>query len=159
MKSAKTSAGILLYRRKNDSLQVFLIHPGGPYFTNKDDGVWSIPKGLTDPGEDPQAAALREFNEETGCTPQGDFRPLSPVQQKGGKTVLAWAAEGDCAESITSNTFELEWPPHSGRMQRFPEADRGGWFTVSEAKKKIIAAQIPLLDELQSIVGQFSSQT
>jgi predicted NUDIX family NTP pyrophosphohydrolase len=150
----KTSAGILLYRRKDDLLQVFLIHPGGPFFMKKDDGVWSIPKGLLDPDEDPLAAAQREFAEETGSGPQGEFRPLAPIRQKGGKTVLAWAAEGDCdADGITSNTFELEWPPHSGRMQRFPEADRAGWFTIEEAKRKIIPAQIALLEELQQLLG------
>ena len=150
----RTSAGILLYRRKPAGLQVFLIHPGGPYFAKQDTGVWSIPKGLIDPGEDPRAAAQREFTEETGCRPEGAFRPLSPIEQKGGKTVLAWAAEGDCdAESIMSNTFELEWPPHSGRMQQFPEADRAGWFTVREARQKIIPAQIALLDELQRLLG------
>jgi predicted NUDIX family NTP pyrophosphohydrolase len=153
MPTTKTSAGVLLYRRKNDTLQVFLIHPGGPFFEKKDDGVWSIPKGLIDPGEDPLTAALRECFEETGCKPQGELRPLSPVQQKGGKTVLAWTGEGDCAESITSNTFDLEWPPHSGRMQRFPEADRGGWFTIEEAKRKINSAQIALLEELERLLA------
>ncbi len=144
----RTSAGILLYRRKDSGLEVFLIHPGGPFFTNKDEGVWSIPKGLLDPGEDPLAAAKREFAEETGCRAEGAFWPLAPVKQKGGKTVVAWAGEGDCPEAITSNTFEMEWPPHSGRMQRFPEADRAGWFTIEEAKKKIIPAQIELIEEL-----------
>ncbi len=144
----KTSAGILLYRRKDTRLEVFLIHPGGPFFTKKDEGVWSIPKGLLEPGEDPLAAARREFAEETGCEPDGEFRPLTPIKQKGGKTVIAWIGEGDCSEAITSNTFEMEWPPHSGRMQSFPEADRAGWFTIEEAKKKIIPAQIALVDEL-----------
>lgn len=150
----RTSAGILLYRRKSARLQVFLIHPGGPFFAKKDEGVWSIPKGLLDPGEDPLAAAQREFAEETGCRPEGALRPLSPIGQKGGKTVLAWAAEGECdAEGIVSNTFELEWPPRSGTVQRFPEADRAGWFTIEEAKRKIIPAQIALLDELQRLLG------
>jgi predicted NUDIX family NTP pyrophosphohydrolase len=150
----RTSAGILLYKWKNDMLQVFLIHPGGPFFAKKDEGVWSIPKGLLDPGENPLEAAQREFTEETGCSPQGEFRPLAPIEQKGGKTVLAWAVEGDCAaDDITSNTFELEWPPHSGRMQRFPEADKAGWFTIKEAKRKIIPAQTALLDELQRLLG------
>ena len=135
-------------------LQVFLIHPGGPFFMKRDDGVWSIPKGLLDPGEDPLAAARREFSEETGCSPQGEFRPLAPITQKGGKTVVAWAGEGDCdADGITSNTFELEWPPHSGNIQRFPEADKAGWFTIAEAKRKIIPAQAALLEELQHLLG------
>ncbi len=154
MKTAKTSAGIVLYNRRNNGLRVFLIHPGGPFFAKKDDSVWSIPKGLIDPGEDPLTAALREFTEETGCSLRGDFRPLAPITQKGGKTVLAWAGEGDCdAERITSNTFELEWPPHSGRMQTFPEVDRAGWFTAEEAKRKINPAQIALLDELVRILA------
>jgi predicted NUDIX family NTP pyrophosphohydrolase len=135
-------------------LQVFLIHPGGPFFARRDDGVWSIPKGLLDPGEEPRAAALREFTEETGYALQGTFRPLAPIQQKGGKTVLAWTGEGDCdAESITSNTFEMEWPPHTGKIQQFPEADRAGWFTIADARRKIISAQIALLEELQQILG------
>jgi len=145
----KMSAGILLYRRENNVLRVFLIHPGGPFYTKKDVGIWSIPKGEIDKGEDPLAAALREFEEETGCTPFGAFIPLSPVTQKGGKTVIAWAAEGGCdAETIRSNTFTLEWPPRSGTMQEFPEVDRAGWFTVEEAKQKLHPAQVALLDEL-----------
>ncbi len=150
----KTSAGLLLYKRTSNELRVFLIHPGGPFFINKDDGAWSIPKGLLEPGEDPLAAAQREFAEETGCRPEGQFLPLSPVQQKGGKIVLAWAVEADCdADDIVSNTFDLEWPPHSGRIQQFPEADRAAWFSIEEAKKKIIPAQIAFLDELQSLVS------
>ncbi|MDA8099880.1 MAG: NUDIX domain-containing protein [Nitrospiraceae bacterium] len=150
----KTSAGLLLYKRTSNELRVFLIHPGGPFFIKKDDGAWSIPKGLLEPGEDPLAAAQREFAEETGCRPEGQFLPLSPVQQKGGKIVLAWAVEADCdADDIVSNTFDLEWPPHSGRIQQFPEADRAAWFSIEEAKKKIIPAQIAFLDELQSLVS------
>ena len=149
-----TSAGILLNRRKDGQLQVFLIHPGGPFFAGKDEGVWSIPKGLPDPGEELLAAALREFAEETGCKPQGAFHPLSPIQQKGGKTVVAWAGEGDCdADHITSNTFEIEWPPRSGKKQHFPEVDRAGWFTIAEAKHKINPAQVALLDELLQLPG------
>lgn len=145
----KISAGILLYRRKNGLLQVFLAHPGGPFFAKKDEGAWSIPKGELDEGEDPLAAARREFEEETGCRPEGSFIPLSPVTQKGGKTVLAWAVEGECdPATIRSNTFTLEWPPKSGQMREFPEVDRAGWFTVEEAKRKINPAQAALLEEL-----------
>lgn len=147
----KTSAGILLYRRKDNVLRVFLVHPGGPFFAKKDEEAWSVPKGELDEGEDALTAARREFEEETGCRPQGKFIPLSPVTQKGGKTVLAWAMEGDCdADTIRSNTFALEWPPKSGRVQDFPEVDRAGWFTVDEAKKKINPAQAALVDELLS---------
>ncbi len=149
MNMPKTSAGILLYRRENNVLRVFLIHPGGPFFAKKDAGIWSIPKGEIDKGEDPLAAAIREFEEETGCMPVGAFIPLSPVTQKGGKTVFAWAAEGGCdAETIKSNTFTLEWPIHSGRIQEFPEVDRAGWFTVDEAKQKLHPAQVALVNEL-----------
>ena len=147
----RTSAGILLYKGKGNELRVFLVHPGGPFFAKKDEGAWSVPKGELEEGEDSLAAARREFEEETGCAPEGTFVPLSPVTQKGGKIVLAWAVEGDCdADAIRSNTFELEWPPKSGRVRDFPEVDRAGWFTVDEAKKKINFAQAALLDELVS---------
>lgn len=147
----KISAGILLYRRKDNELRVFLIHPGGPFFAKKDEGAWSVPKGEIDEGEGALAAARREFEEETGCKAEGDFIPLSPIKQKNGKTVLAWAVEGGCdADAIRSNTFKLEWPPKSGRLQDFPEVDRAGWFTVDEAKKKINPAQAALVDELLS---------
>jgi predicted NUDIX family NTP pyrophosphohydrolase len=150
----KTSAGILLYKKVQGVLQVFLVHPGGPYFARKDEGAWSIPKGEIDEGEGPLAAALREFEEETGCRPEGGFLPLSPVKQKGGKTVLSWSVEGGCdAGAIRSNTFTIEWPPGSGRMQEYPEVDRAGWFTVEEAKRKINPAQAALLDELVSKVS------
>jgi predicted NUDIX family NTP pyrophosphohydrolase len=149
----KTSAGILLYKRKNNELRVFLIHPGGPFFSNKDEGAWSVPKGELEEGEDALAAARREFEEETGCRPQGKFIPLSPVKQKGGKIVLVWAVEGDCdADTIRSNTFTIEWPLKSGRMRDFPEVDRAGWFTDEEAKKKINSAQAALVDELLTIL-------
>jgi predicted NUDIX family NTP pyrophosphohydrolase len=148
----KTSAGILLYTRKKDNvLRVFLVHPGGPFFAKKDEGAWSVPKGEPGPGEDALAAARREFGEETGCNAEGDFIPLSPIKQKNGKTVLAWAVEGGCeADTVRSNTFSLEWPPKSGRVQDFPEVDRAGWFTIDEAKKKINPAQAALVDELVS---------
>jgi predicted NUDIX family NTP pyrophosphohydrolase len=147
----KTSAGILLYRRKDDELRVFLVHPGGPFFAKKDEGAWSVPKGELDEGEDALAAGRREFEEETGCAPEGTFIQLSPITQKGGKIVLAWAVEGDCdADAIRSNTFALEWPPKSGKVRDFPEVDRAEWFTVDEAKKKINPAQAALVDELVS---------
>jgi predicted NUDIX family NTP pyrophosphohydrolase len=146
----KTSAGILLFkRRKDDVLRVFLVHPGGPFFANRDEGAWSVPKGEPGPGEEAFAAARREFEEETGCGLEGTFVPLSPITQRGGKIVLAWALEGDCdAEAVRSNTFALEWPPHSGRVRDFPEVDRAGWFTVDEARKKMNPAQVALVDEL-----------
>ena len=148
----KTSAGILLYtRRKDNVLRVFLVHPGGPFFSKKDEGAWSVPKGELGVGENALAAARREFKEETGFRLGGTFVPLSPITQKNGKIVLAWAVEGDCdADAIRSNTFALEWPPKSGRVQDFPEVDRAGWFTVDEAKKKINPAQAALVDELVS---------
>ena len=147
----RTSAGILLYGRKDDMLRIFLVHPGGPFLAKKDEGAWSVPKGELDEGEDALTAARREFEEETGCKADGDFIPLSPIIQKNGKTVLAWAVEGDCdAASIKSNTFALEWPPKSGKVRDFPEVDRAGWFTVDEAKKKINPAQAALVDELLS---------
>jgi len=145
----KTSAGLLLYQRNNNVLQVFLVHPGGPFFAKKDAGAWSVPKGEIDEGEDALAAAKREFEEETGCRPAGNFIPLSPVTQKSGKIVHAWAVEGDCdAQAIRSNTFTLEWPPKSGRMQEFPEVDKAGWFTIDEAREKINPAQAALMEEL-----------
>ncbi len=147
----KTSAGILMYRKVDAVTEVFLVHPGGPFFINKDEGAWSIPKGEIDEGEDPLAAAKREFEEETGCRPEGPFLPLTPVKQKGGKTVLSWAAEGGCdASSIKSNTFSLEWPPKSGRLREFPEVDRAAWFSLGAARTKINPAQVVLLDELAS---------
>lgn len=145
----KQSAGILLYRKNNDQLQVFLVHPGGPFFKNKDIGAWSIPKGEFLPDEDPLAAAKREFMEETGQPIDGEFVPLEPVFLKSGKKVYAWAVEGDIDhEVIISNLFEMEWPPRSGKMQSFPEIDRAAWFTVEEAKEKINAGQVGLIESL-----------
>ncbi len=151
----KTSAGILMYRRGVTGLEFFLIHPGGPFFINKDAGAWSIPKGEIDEGEDSLAAAKREFLEETGCRPEGNFIPLGKVKQKSGKIVLCWAVEGDCsAETIVSNLFTLEWPPKSGRIRQFPEADRAGWFGLETAREKINQAQAGLLDELVTIISR-----
>src|SRR5262252_3749819 len=126
---AKLSAGLLMYRRREGGLEVFLVHPGGPFWAKKDLGAWSIPKGEYDEGEEPLAAARREFEEETGIQPEGHFVPLKTIKQPGGKTVLAWAFEGDAdVAAIKSNTFSMEWPPHSGKQQDFPEVDRAGWF-------------------------------
>ncbi|HWZ14838.1 MAG TPA: NUDIX domain-containing protein [Mucilaginibacter sp.] len=147
----KQSAGILLYRKNNDQLQVFLVHPGGPFFKNKDIGAWSIPKGEFLPGEDALTAAKREFMEETGQAVEGEFIPLEPVYLKSGKKVYAWAVEGDIDhEVIVSNLFEMEWPTKSGKMQSFPEIDRAAWFTVDEAKEKINAGQVGLIESLAS---------
>jgi predicted NUDIX family NTP pyrophosphohydrolase len=144
---AKQSAGILLYRKTDDGLQVFLVHPGGPFFKNKDAGAWSIPKGEFLDDEDAVAAAKREFLEETGHAIDGDFIPLKPVTLKSGKIVHAWAVEGDIDhETIVSNLFEIEWPPRSGKKQSFPEVDRAGWFDVDEARAKINGAQVALID-------------
>jgi predicted NUDIX family NTP pyrophosphohydrolase len=149
----KESAGIVLYRYCDSKLEVFLVHPGGPFWKNKDAGAWSIPKGEFEPGENPLEAAKREFHEETGYSLDGSFIPLRPVRQPGGKVVHAWALEGDCeAESIASNSFTMEWPPRSGRLQEFLEVDRAGWFSVEPARKKILKGQLMLLDELQRIL-------
>ncbi len=146
------SAGILLYRKTGDKMQVFLVHPGGPFFKNKDLGAWSIPKGEFLDDADALAAAKREFEEETGKAIGGDFIELKPVRQKSGKTVHAWAIESDINhETITSNLFEMEWPPKSGKKQSFPEIDRAGWFEVAEAKLKINGAQAAFIDELTKI--------
>lgn len=149
----KVSAGILLYRRRAGALEVLLVHPGGPFYANRDNGVWGIPKGEIDEGEDALAAAQREFTEETGFRAAGPFLPLAPVKQKSGKVVRAWAAEGDCdPKEMKSGTFTMEWPPRSGRQREFPETDRAGWFTLIEAREKIIPAQAGFLEELQRAV-------
>lgn len=128
---SKISAGLLMYRVRSGVLQVFLVHPGGPFWARKDLGAWSIPKGLLDPDEDPLAAAQREFEEETGFKVSELFMPLAPVKQHSGKVIQAWAVEGDCDPSaIRSNTFSIEWPPRSDRQQEFPEVDRAAWFRV-----------------------------
>jgi len=149
---AKRSAGILMYRRRDGELQVLLGHPGGPFWAKKDAGAWSIPKGEIDEGEDPLAAAKREFTEETGLRPDGELVALTPIRQKGGKVVLAWAIEGDCdARAIESNVFSMEWPPKSGHMEAFPEVDRAAWLDLAAARDKIIAAQVPFLEQLPSV--------
>ncbi len=145
------SAGVLLFRRGADGLEVLLGHMGGPLWARKDEGAWSIPKGELEPGEDPRARALLELHEETG-TPLPPGTPLvdlGAVRLKSGKTVTAYAAEGDLdADAIVSNTFELEWPPRSGRTQAFPEVDRAGWFDLEQAQVKLLAGQLPLLEAL-----------
>src|SRR5687768_2129728 len=143
---AKTSAGLLLFRR-NGNLEVLLVHPGGPLWTKKDEGAWSIPKGEIDPGEDPLAAARREFEEETGFASAPPFLLLGELKQKSGKRITAWAFEGDADPSrLVSNPFEMEWPPRSGRMQSFPEIDRVAWFGPEEARAKVLPGQAPFLD-------------
>lgn len=143
------SAGILAYRFRNEHCEVFLIHPGGPYWKNRDRDAWSIPKGEFDEGEQPFDAAKREFKEETGHEVDGDFWELEPVVQKGGKTVYAWAVEADLdAEHITSNTFKMEWPPKSGQYKDFPEADKAEWIPVDEAQERMFKGQEPLVDQL-----------
>jgi len=150
----KKSAGILLFRRVNEVVEFFLTHPGGPFFTKKDLGVWSIPKGELDDNEEPLNAAIREFEEEVGTKIEGEFIELSPIVQKGGKQVLCWAVEGNIdPTTVKSNTFEMEWPPRSGKKQHFVEVDRGDWFDYETAVKKIRDRQIALLDELVLILG------
>jgi predicted NUDIX family NTP pyrophosphohydrolase len=150
--SKASSAGILVYRR-HPRLEVLLVHPGGPFWAKKDDGAWSIPKGEFAEGEDPVAAARRELAEETGLVTEGELRPLGSVKQAGGKVVHGWALEGNLdASAIRSNTFSMEWPPRSGRMQQFPEVDRAAWFSIDEARIKLLQGQLPLLDALIALV-------
>ena len=147
-RSAEVSAGLLAFRRR-DGLEVLLAHPGGPFWARKDEGVWTIPKGVAEPGSDLLATARREFTEETNLAAAGDFIALTPVRQKSGKVVHAWALEADFdLSSFASNMFEIEWPPRSGRRQAFPEIDRIGWFAMAAATVKILAYQRPLLVEL-----------
>ena len=149
----KTSAGMLMYRLREGVLEVLLVHPGGPFWRKKDEGAWSIPKGEAEPGEDLLAVARREFCEELGLTATGHFTPLTPVRQKGGKLVHAWAFEGDCdPAAIRSNTFTIEWPPKSGRPMEFPEVDKAAFFPLKAAKRKIHAAQAALLDQLDRLL-------
>jgi predicted NUDIX family NTP pyrophosphohydrolase len=149
----KQSAGLLIYRRRGGVPEVFLVHPGGPFWAKKDAGAWSIPKGEFEPGDDPLATAKREFTEETGFTIDGPFTDLAPIKQPGGKTVHAFAVAGDCdPAAIRSNLFTLEWPPRSGRRQEFPEVDRAGWFDLAAAREKILKGQLPLLDQLERLL-------
>jgi predicted NUDIX family NTP pyrophosphohydrolase len=150
----KRSAGLLMYRRgrSGGSLEVFLVHPGGPFWAKRDAGAWSIPKGEYSEEEDPLECARREFQEETGVDVVSDaLIPLAPIKQLGGKAVCAWAFEGDCdAASIKSNLFSIEWPPKSGRQREFPEVDRAAWFDVNTAKQKIIKGQVSFIEELEA---------
>jgi predicted NUDIX family NTP pyrophosphohydrolase len=150
-----SSAGILMYRRTRPGLEVLLVYPGGPFWRNKDKGAWSIPKGEMDEGEDAAAASRREILEETGVAISGALEPVGEIRQRGGKRVVAFAAEGDIdAAAIKSNRFEIEWPPKSGKMQSFSEIDRAGWFDLPGARARILEGQRPLLDRLSDLVGR-----
>jgi predicted NUDIX family NTP pyrophosphohydrolase len=155
--AAKQSAGILLFRRRGPEPEFLLVHPGGPYWQRRDDGAWSIPKGGIEAGEDPRDTALRELGEELGAAPALDpeaLIELGAIRQKGGKVVEAWAAEADFdPERLASNTFEMEWPPRSGKMAEFPEVDRAEWFAAEPARGKILAAQAELIDRLLAHIG------
>jgi predicted NUDIX family NTP pyrophosphohydrolase len=151
--SKQLSAGILLYRLRDGRIEVLLVHPGGPFWSNKDDGAWSIPKGQYEIAEDPLVVARREFYEETGSHVSGPFIPLTPLKQPSGKVIAAWAVEGDLdAGAIRSNTFSLEWPPKSGKHQEFPEVDRAGWYDLSLAAMKLLPGQRAFLDQLQRLL-------
>jgi predicted NUDIX family NTP pyrophosphohydrolase len=156
MKSTKRSAGILLYRRGHGGqLEVFLVHPGGPFWAKKDDAVWSIPKGEYEGDADALDAAKREFTEETSFSIAGTFIPLTPVRQPSGKLISVWAVSGDVdAAKLRSNLFSMEWPPKSGRQQEFPEVDRGGWFDLQSARRKLAPGQVPFLSQLESILAE-----
>jgi predicted NUDIX family NTP pyrophosphohydrolase len=145
-----------MFRRRNDTLEVLLAHPGGPLFRNKDADVWTVPKGEVEEGEDLLSRARREFEEEVGIPANGDWIDLGWVKQKGGKTVYAWAFEGNLADDfqVCSNNFEMEWPPRSGKMQRFPEVDQACFFSLEEARRKLKAAQTPFLDRLAETLKQ-----
>ena len=151
----KKTAGLLLYRIRNSAIEVFLVHPGGPFWAKKDEGAWSIPKGEFADDEQPLNAAKREFQEETGFSKEGNFIALAALKQRSGKLVHAWALEGDCdAGAIKSNLFSMEWPPRSGKRQEYPEVDRASWFTLERAKRKIVPGQIAFLEELQQILDR-----
>lgn len=150
----RRSAGLLMYRRSGAGLEVLLVHPGGPFWANKDRGAWSIPKGEYAADEEPLLAAQREFVEETGARPHGAFAPLGEIRQPGGKHVVAWALEGDFdPATLVAVTFELEWPPRSGRTGAFPEVDRAGWFSPQEARERILPAQRPFIDRLEQLLA------
>lgn len=149
----KKSAGILFYRLANGMPEVLLVHPGGPFWVNKDSGAWSVPKGEFEAGEEPLAAAIREVKEELGIEVSGDFVELAPARQKSGKIIYTWALQRDVdVSNITSNTFELEWPPKSGKMILVPEVDKAAWFSLQEARDKIIPGQIPVLESVAALL-------
>lgn len=151
---AKHSAGILLYRRTGAELEVLLIHPGGPYWMRRDQGAWQIPKGQVEPEEEPTAAALREVEEELGTRVESPLEPLGEIRQAGGKRVTAYAAEQELdPEAIVSNLFEMEWPPRSGKSQRFPEVSEARWLTLEQARTVMLPSQLPLLDRLADLLG------
>jgi predicted NUDIX family NTP pyrophosphohydrolase len=150
----KKSAGLLMFRRRKDEVEFFLVHPGGPFWRKKDLGAWSIPKGEYGDDEEPLEAAKREFQEETGVVASGDFIPLDEIKQPSGKFVTAWAFEGDCSPGeIRSNTFSMEWPPKSGKMQEFPEADRADWFSLPSARRRIFKGQLGFLERCMVRIG------
>jgi predicted NUDIX family NTP pyrophosphohydrolase len=150
---AKRSAGLIVYRRRGADLEVFLVHPGGPFWAKKDLGAWSIPKGEYEEGEEGLDVARREFLEETGFAVDGDFLEVGTIKQAGGKVVTAWAVEEELdAALLRSNVFEMEWPPRSGRLQEFPEVDRGGWFSIEEARGRILQGQVGLLERLEGLL-------
>jgi predicted NUDIX family NTP pyrophosphohydrolase len=153
-KSGRISAGLLMFRRNKNALELLLVHPGGPFFAKKDDGAWSIPKGEASTGEDLLARAQIEFEEELGVEPRGNWIPLGWIKQKGGKTVHAWAFEGDLSDrfELRSNSFEMEWPPRSGKLEQFPEIDRAQFFPEEIARRKINPAQVELIDRLRAAI-------
>jgi predicted NUDIX family NTP pyrophosphohydrolase len=156
----KRSAGLLVYRRSGGAVEVLLVHPGGPYWARRDDGAWSVPKGEVEPGDEALETATREFAEELGAEAPDPSSAVSlgEVRQAGGKTVVAWAIEGDLeVAEIRSNTFTMEWPPRSGRIAEFPEVDRAGWFTLEAARTKLLAGQVPFLDRLAEMLDRPTS--
>lgn len=157
----KQSAGLLLYRMRGAQVEVFLVHPGGPFWARKDLAAWSIPKGEIDADDEALATALREFVEETGfAVPAGKLLPLRPIRQAGGKVVHAWCVQGDVdAAAVRSNVFTLEWPPQSGKLREFPEVDKAAWFTLADAREKLHKGQVALVDELEALLSRVQNAT